>query len=295
MSGIRINTGGAASRRETMEDIIAEMNAMVGLTEVKTQLNAFMSLSKLMVLRRDRDLPSIKTNLHMVFSGPPGTGKTVVARKVGRMLKSIRLLKVGDCVEVDRSNLVAPYVGQTATKTRDVIEKALDSVLFIDEAYTLSDQGPDRDPFGQEAIDTLLRLMENYRERLVVIVAGYGDKMHSFIRSNPGLESRFSRTIMFDAYNADELTVIFENLITDNKMVLDEAGRRTAQRAVKDLWNMFKADPTFGNARVIRGMFERVVTAQAERLALAGNIEGLSDEDLQTLTEDDVRAGFDQH
>lgn len=288
MSGIRIASQGGSGRRENLADVVAEMNALVGLENVKRELNRFISLSRLAVLRRERELPSVRTNLHMVFSGPPGTGKTVVARKVGRMLKAIRLLKVGDCIEVDRSQLVAPYVGQTATKTREVVERSLDNVLFIDEAYTLTSQGPDRDPFGQEAIDTLLRLMENYRDRLVVIVAGYDGDMIKFRNSNPGLSSRFSRFVKFNAYSSKELTQIFENMVVDNKLSIDDPGRRAAARAVKEICDAYANDETFGNARVIRSFFEKIVTAQAERLSQQEDLEALTDANLQTITDQDV-------
>jgi SpoVK/Ycf46/Vps4 family AAA+-type ATPase len=244
----------------------------------------------MMVIRRERELPANRVNLHMVFSGPPGTGKTVVARKVGRMLKSIRLLKKGECIEVDRSDLVAPYVGQTATKTRDVVDRALDSVLFIDEAYTLTNQGPDRDPFGQEAVDTLLRLMENQRDRLVVIAAGYTGEMRKFVDSNPGLRSRFSRFVEFHPYNRDELMAIFEGIVAHNQMQLGEQGRKAALDAIREIANHGLGDETFGNARVIRDFVEKIVTAQAERLSQREDLDSVSNEELQTITDADVAA-----
>ena len=289
MSGIRIATPSGGGRRENLGDIIAEMDKMVGLEGVKTELNRFISFSRLMVLRRERELPASRTNLHMVFSGPPGTGKTVVARKVGRMLKAIRLLKSGECIEVDRSQLVAPYVGQTATKTREVVERALDNVLFIDEAYTLTNQGSDRDPFGQEAVDTLLRLMENHRDRLVVIAAGYTGEMRKFVDSNPGLRSRFSRFVEFNPYGRDELMAIFEGMVTENQMRLDDQGRRAAYAAIREIASHGSGDETFGNARVIRGFFEKIVTTQAERLSEREDLDTVSDEELQTLDAADIQ------
>jgi stage V sporulation protein K len=279
-----------AGRRESLQQIIAEMEKMVGMVEVKTELNRFISLARLMVVRRERDLPAQRVNLHMVFSGPPGTGKTVVARKVGRMLKAIRLLKNGDCIEVDRSNLVAPYVGQTATKTREVVESALDSVLFIDEAYTLTNQGGQSDPFGQEAVDTLLRLMENYRERLVVIAAGYTDQMRKFVDSNPGLRSRFARFVEFKPYNRDELMAIFTGMVTDAQMTLDAPAQKAALDAIRELASHGAMDESFGNARVIRSFFEKIVTAQAERLSQTDDLEQIDLENLQAVSKDDVAA-----
>ena len=290
MTNIRINTAGAGTgRKEALAEIIGEMEKMVGMIEVKTELNRFISLARLMVLRRERDLPAQRVNLHMVFSGPPGTGKTVVARKVGRMLKAIRLLKTGDCIEVDRSHLVAPYVGQTATKTREVIERALDNVLFIDEAYTLTNQGQDKDPFGQEAVDTLLRLMENYRDRLVVIAAGYSGEMRKFVDSNPGLRSRFARFVEFKPYNRDELMEIFKGIARESQLELDPRAEKAASDSIREIASHGAMDETFGNARVIRSFFEKIVTTQAERLAGEDDLEAISDEVLQQITEDDVK------
>jgi stage V sporulation protein K len=285
-NGITIGPG--PGRKESLNQIIAEMEKMVGMPEVKTELNRFISLARLMVLRREKDLPAQRVNLHMVFSGPPGTGKTVVARKVGRMLKAIRLLKTGDCIEVDRSNLVAPYVGQTATKTREIVESALDSVLFIDEAYTLTSQGGSADPFGQEAVDTLLRLMENHRDRLVVIVAGYTDRMRKFVDSNPGLRSRFSRFVEFKPYNRDELMAIFQGMVAESQMTLDAPAQKAAADAIRELASHGASDDTFGNARAIRSFFEKIVTSQAERLAQQDDLENIAIEQLQAISQQDV-------
>lgn len=291
----QIGAGGPRSDRrgETVEDILGEIDRMIGLENVKAELRRFVAFARLMVLRRERDLPAARTNLHMAFSGPPGTGKTVMARKVARVLKAIRLLRKGHCVEVDRSNLVASYVGQTATKTREVVESALDGVLFIDEAYTLTKQGSS-DTFGQEAVDTLLRLMENYRDRLVVIIAGYGDEIDDFIESNVGLKSRFSRFIDFEGYDKDQLLDIFTAMVEDNHFTMDDAARRRAARHIADISR--DSDPkTFGNAREVRGFFEKVITAQAERLSHDPNLEHISNEDLQRFTDEDVLLAAEQH
>jgi len=286
--GIKISTSAGPGRKESLAQIIGEMEKMVGMLEVKTELNRFISLARLMVVRRERDLPAQRVNLHMVFSGPPGTGKTVVARKVGRMLKAIRLLKTGDCIEVDRSNLVAPYVGQTATKTREVVERALDSVLFIDEAYTLTNQGGSSDPFGQEAVDTLLRLMENHRDRLVVIAAGYSDQMRTFVDSNPGLRSRFSRFVEFKPYNRDELMSIFLGMVTESQMTLDAPAQKAASDAIRELASHGASDDTFGNARAIRSFFEKILTAQSERLAETDDLDTIETAQLQAISQQDV-------
>ncbi len=290
MSNIQISRPAGSGRRESLSEVVHEIEGMVGMDQVKTELNRLISLARLMVIRRERDLPANRVNLHMVFSGPPGTGKTVIARKVGRMLKAIRLLKVGNCIEVDRSDLVASYVGQTATKTREVVDRALDSVLFIDEAYTLTNQGPDRDPFGQEAVDTLLRLMENNRDRLVVIAAGYTSEMQKFVDSNPGLRSRFSRFVEFHPYGRDELMAIFEGIVADNRMCLGDRGRKAALDEIREIASHGSGDATFGNARVIRDFVEKIVTAQAERLSEREDLENVTDDELQTITDADVAA-----
>ncbi|MCP5433395.1 MAG: AAA family ATPase [Alphaproteobacteria bacterium] len=294
MSSPKIGVGpppGAAARSEKLQAVVDELNKMVGLSAVKFELNRFISFARVMVERRERDLPTTAINMHMVFAGPPGTGKTVVARKVGRMLRAIRLLQRGHCIEVDRSHLVAPYVGQTAPKVSEIVDRALDGVLFIDEAYTLTNQGPERDPFGQEAVDTLLKLMEDNRERLVIIVAGYGEQMHEFVASNPGLKSRFSRFIEFQSYNKEELTAIFQSIAKDNGIIFDDAAMRTAQIHIGTMARA--AGEKFGNARDVRGFFEKVVTSQAERLSEIEDLQTLSPEQLQTVSGDDVQHAID--
>lgn len=285
-----------SSRNETVEDILAEMDEnMIGLEGVKEKLKSFISIARIRMLRFERDLPADRINLHMVFHGPPGTGKTVMARKVGRLLKAIRALGRGDCIEVDRADLVGSYVGHTAKLTTEVVEKALDSVLFIDEAYTLTSQGASADPFGQEAVDTLLRLMENHRDRLVVIIAGYTDAINDFIRSNDGLASRFSHFIEFPSYTADELRQIFLNMAKDNKVDISEDALRVIDRRIIEMARNGRHDVKFGNARAIRDFFETVLTAQSERLSLHPDLEKISDEELQHITEDDARLAVEKH
>ncbi len=281
---------------ETVDDILAEMDRMVGLEHVKTQLRQFIALARVMVLRRDRDLPTPRISLHMVFSGPPGTGKTVMARKVGRLLRAVRLLTRGHCVEVDRSDLVAQYVGQTAAKTRDVVDKALDGVLFIDEAYMLTKQSKQNaggDPFGQEAVDTLVAQMENYRERLVVIIAGYTDDIMDFVKSNAGLRSRFSRYIEFESYSGDQLVEIFQAIATENRVVLTDDAKRVARQTINQIAQQNRTQKDFGNARVVRTFFETVLVAQAERLSQDPDIEGLSDDDMQRIEREDIEVARD--
>lgn len=288
-AGPRIEVDGGQPRskkKEELNTVIGELNEMVGLEEAKKQLNSFISFAQVMMERRRRKLPKAGINMHMVFAGPPGTGKTVVARKVGRMLRAIGLLTEGHCIEVDRSHLVAPYVGQTAAKTRDLVMTALDGVLFIDEAYTLTAQETQHDPFGQEAVDTLLTMMENHRERLVVIVAGYTKRMKDFVDSNPGLRSRFSRTVEFQSYSPKDLMRIFEAIVAEHEMRLTEGAAQEAERCINDMANRHAAEQ-FGNARAVRGFFEEIVTAQAERLC--ENLQGLEIEKLQCIEEVDIQ------
>ncbi|MBL8438422.1 MAG: AAA family ATPase [Zoogloeaceae bacterium] len=281
---------------ESVEDILAEMDGMVGLDHVKTQLRQFIALARVMVLRRDRDLPTPRISLHMVFSGPPGTGKTVMARKVGRLLRAVRLLTRGHCVEVDRSDLVAQYVGQTAARTREVVDKALDGVLFIDEAYMLTKQSKQQggmDPFGQEAVDTLVAQMENYRERLVVIIAGYTDDIRDFVASNAGLKSRFSRYIDFESYSGDQLVEIFMTICEENRVVLSDEAKRTARQTINQIAQQNRTAKDFGNARVVRTFFETVLVAQAERLSREPDVEGLSDDAMQRIEREDIAVARD--
>ena len=287
----RSDRSSAASRKaDKLQTVMSEIDQLVGLHDVKEQLEKLIALARVVAIRRDRDMPTGAVNLHMVFSGPPGTGKTVVARKVGRMLHAIGLLKRGQCVEVDRAKLVAPYLGHTARNVTEMVEKALDGVLFIDEAYTLTNsanqmQGPDQ--FGQEAVDTLLKLMEDHRERLVVIVAGYTDEMNDFVGSNPGLKSRFSRFIEFDSYLPDELMEIFKGIVTEWKYLLTPEAEREAQRHIASMRRT--ADKKFGNARAVRSFFEAILPAQAMRIAFVENLEEAPDTLLQTIELEDVR------
>ena len=270
---------------EKIEDLKAELNELIGLESIKKEVGNLINMVTIHKLRQQNDLKTVDMSLHMVFTGNPGTGKTMIARIMARIYRSLGVLSKGHLVEVDRSGLVAGYVGQTATKTSAVIEKALGGVLFIDEAYALN--GKSENDFGQEAIDTLLKAMEDHREDLVVIVAGYDGLMEKFIHSNPGLESRFNRYLHFDDYSIDEMAAILDLNLKKGQYKLTEDGREAAKRYISDANT---SSISFGNARGVRNVFERLLVAQANRLAQS---EDLSKEDLMTITAEDVQAARD--
>jgi AAA+ superfamily predicted ATPase len=257
-----------AEKRETLEELYAKLDELVGMEKVKSQVKTFVNLVKVKKEREAKGLPPLPVSLHAVFYGPPGTGKTTIARLLAGIYREIGLLKKGQLVETDRAGLVAGYVGQTAAKVDEAVQKALDGVLFIDEAYSLAPEGADGKDFGQEAIDILLKRMEDYRDRLAVIVAGYPDEMKKFIESNPGLRSRFSRYYYFDDYTPAELTKIFEGFAKKSQHVLAPAAKKKFVELIKSLYD--KRDRTFGNARTVRNIFEKIVEKQADRLAASG-------------------------
>ena len=265
---------------EKIEDLKKELDTYIGLGEVKREVNNLINMATVFKRREETGLPNADFSLHMVFTGNPGTGKTMIARLMARVYRSLGILSKGQLVEVDRSGLVAGYVGQTAIKTSKVIEKALGGVLFIDEAYALNGKG-DND-FGQEAIDTILKAMEDHRDDLVVIVAGYTDLMDRFIHSNPGLESRFNRFLLFEDYTSDEMLDIFKMQCKKGCYQLSDG----VEELVRDYITEENGDPeTFGNARGVRNIFEHILVAQNNRLAA---METVTKEDLMTLTQDDV-------
>ena len=265
--------------KEDMKDLQAELDSYIGLATVKEEVRNLINMASVYKLRRQHDLPTTDMSLHMVFTGNPGTGKTMMARMMARIYRSLGILSKGQLVEVDRSGLVAGYVGQTALKTQKVIEKAMGGVLFVDEAYALN--GRSENDFGQEAIDTLLKAMEDHRDDLVVIVAGYTDLMEKFIHSNPGLESRFNRFLLFEDYSLDELMAIFKMRCGKGYILSPEA-----EPLVRDYIAEESADGDgFGNARGVRNIFEHILVAQNNRLA---KMETVTRDDLMTLTADDV-------
>ena len=269
-----------AQPKEKIEDILAELDGYIGLEAGKEEVHNLINMVQVYKLRREHDLPTTDMSLHMVFTGNPGTGKTTVARIMARIYHSLDILSKGQLVEVDRSGLVAGYVGQTAIKTAKVIEKAMGGVLFIDEAYALN--GRSENDFGQEAIDTILKAMEDHRDDLVVIVAGYTELMDRFIHSNPGLESRFNRFLEFEDYTTDELVAIFRMQCKKGCYTLDEG----VEDLVRDYIAEENADSdSFGNARGVRNIFEHILVAQNNRLAA---MEKVTKEDLMKITEEDI-------
>ena len=266
---------------EPEEDPMEKLDQLIGLTTIKHDVKELTDFVRIQKLRKEQGLKSVPVSLHLVFTGNPGTGKTTVARILASLYKQIGVLSKGQLVEVDRSGLVAGYVGQTAIKTQEKIQEALGGVLFIDEAYALSQKD---DTFGQEAIDTILKAMEDNRDDFVVIVAGYTEPMEKFINSNPGLKSRFNKYIEFPDYSVEELEGIFDMNCKKYDYVVEEDAKAQIRELIK--LRKLTRQENFANAREVRNIFEEMITNQARRVA---GMENPTQEDMMTLTLEDLR------
>lgn len=261
---------------ETLEELLEQLNNLIGLSGVKQEVKSLISMIKMKKIRDARGLKSANISKHLVFLGNPGTGKTTVARLIAKLYKQLGVLEKGQLIEVDRGGLVAGYIGQTALKTQEKIDEAMGGVLFIDEAYTLAKGSSD---FGQEAVDTILKAMEDKRESFVVIVAGYSEPMERFLESNPGLKSRFNKNILFEDYSRSELISILKSFCTQNDMVLTAEAEHDIDCYLE--WLISNKPDNFANGREMRNLFETMYSNQANRLADELDI---SDDALTSLT-----------
>lgn len=270
-----------------LEELLAELNALVGLRRVKDEVKQLTNFLKVQKMREAKGLATLPVTLHLVFSGNPGTGKTTIARLLAQIYRSLEVLSRGHLTETDRAGLVAGYVGQTALKVKEVVTKSLGGILFIDEAYALSPLGSGND-FGHEAVETLLKMMEDHRDDLVVVAAGYTQKMDQFLSSNPGLRSRFTKFIHFEDYNTEQLVLIFKSFCKK----ADFKPTPSAEQRLAALFDALTAarDETFGNARTARNLFEATISLQANRIVSLANI---NEETLQSIEAEDIPAAAD--
>lgn len=281
---------GEENPQETFDEVMDELEKLIGLRNVKNQIERVTAMHKVNMQRIGAGLVPIEVTNHLVFTGDPGTGKTTVARIVARLFRSIGILPQGQFVEVQRADLVGGYIGQTAIKTQEVIDRAIGGVLFIDEAYSLTPKDTHGNDFGKEAIATLLKAMEDHRGGFTVIVAGYTQDMKRFVDSNPGLKSRFSTVIEFENYSSGELIQVFEKLCSENAMTFD------SQVTIQLRSHLDNTDTsgTVGNARYVRSIFESMFANLAVRVSKSGEIAELSlthfkIEDLPDFNDDKTR------
>jgi len=270
-----------ATPPKDLNTLLAELDALTGLAKVKADVRQLTNYIKVEQMRKAQGLKTSDISLHMVFYGNPGTGKTTVARLISQIYRALGVVKQGHLVEVDRAGLVAGYVGQTAIKVKQVVDKAIGGVLFIDEAYTL--KTGDSTDFGQEAIDTLLKMMEDRRDDFVVVVAGYPEEMKGFLSSNPGLESRFNKYLEFEDYGGADLMTIFETFCRGSDYTIDPAARTAVQDLLEKAYQ--SRTKNFGNARFARNLFEKTVENQANRIV---NLQNADQSTLMTIQPEDV-------
>ena len=269
-------------KKPDFDELMAQLDSLVGLDDVKKDIKNLMNLVKVRRLRRENGLPIPPMSLHMVFMGNPGTGKTTVARIISGLYAAIGVLEKGQLIEVDRSGLVAGYVVQTALKTQEVIKSALGGVLFIDEAYSLASGG--ENDFGREAIETILKAMEDHRDELIVVVAGYDGPMEKFINSNPGLQSRFNKYFYFPDYNGEQLLYIFKGQCKKNGYALTEEAEAEAKAMFEELYE--NRGENFGNGRDVRNVFEDTVVRQSNRVAA---LDAPTKDDLMQFLPEDLK------
>lgn len=272
--------------KEPEKSGMEELNELVGLKTVKHDVEELIGLAKVRKMREEKGMKAVPMSLHLVFSGNPGTGKTTVARILGKLYKEIGILSTGQMIETDRSGLVAGYVGQTAIKTQKKIQEAMGGILFIDEAYMLNQKDEN---FGQEAIDTILKAMEDHRDEFIVIVAGYTQLMKEFVESNPGLKSRFNKFFEFPDYTVEELQAIFELQCKKYQYKLTEEADKAVREEIIRLEE--SKGENFANAREVRNLFEKIIANQASRVSA---LEDVDEETLSTITIEDLTDKFEE-